>query len=349
MQAEHLPRAAVVVARPAGIEDVAEAEETIGRSRGRKSLPRFQLIAGTAKHDDAVDALVHRKTCSRRRSVRGAGNDHFSPIQARTVGGDKLLPLSLRMRFREMFHELKRPLPHAVRFWNDAERRKIFAGGGLEPQFAEARAVVAGLGRNDSKPFVGVADLDRVQPVIAETVEERGVVVHEPNDEAATRCGASIDHGVFDILRFARLVLENEINLRVRARPCVELTRPRSEVVALRLRISVSWGGGLGGAGDRASEEKPTNETAHGCRNCENLEVTWALPALHRRRLLSGDGPVQTVAALAGRRFLILVNSLKAVANCTRCRLKPAAETTLRPRLHECLVSNSKISLSVMS
>ena len=139
---------------------------------------------------------------------------------------------------REPTHELKRSLHHAVGLRNRGQGAEVLARGGFESELAQAGAVVAGGGRNEAEPFVGVVDLDRVQPVIAEAVEERRFVIHQPNDEAPPRSDARINDGVFDVLRFAGFVGEDEIDLGMRPGAGVDFAGARREVIALRGGVS---------------------------------------------------------------------------------------------------------------
>ena len=62
VESQHFPGAAVVLSGPTAIEDVAVSEVAIFGSGRTKSLPGLELIAGSAKSDDAGDLGVFCET-----------------------------------------------------------------------------------------------------------------------------------------------------------------------------------------------------------------------------------------------------------------------------------------------
>lgn len=245
-----------MVAGPAVVEDVGKTKNTLGRRGRGKTLPAFVLVTRTAEGDDAGDALVDGETRGAGRAVGGTGHDDFFPEQVVAGGVDELFPAAGRVSFRKVPDELERAFLHAVGLGDRAERGKIFAGGGLEAQLAEGRAVVTGGGGDQAEPFVGVVHLDRVQAVVAETVKERGFVIHEPDHELAARGDAGVDDGVLEVLRFAGFVSEDETDFRMFAGARIDLVGAGGEVKTLRR--------GVGCEGEAGGREKENRESEHG-------------------------------------------------------------------------------------
>ena len=106
VQAQQFPRSAVVIAGPAGIQDVGEPEETVGGCGRGQFLPSLILVAWPGEHHHAADLLVHCEPGGGGRTVRDARHDHVVPSQVTAVGCQEVVPLALRVLFGQPHHEL---------------------------------------------------------------------------------------------------------------------------------------------------------------------------------------------------------------------------------------------------
>lgn len=254
---EHLPGAAVVVAGPAAIEDVAEAEEAVGGSGGGKRLPGLILIARAAEHDDAVHLLMLGEACCSGAAVGGAGDDDSIPADAFSIGGDEVLPAALGVFFGKMTNELIGTLHHAIGPGDADGGAEVLASGSFEADVTD-EVDIGGGGRfaKFSEPAIGIMDLDGVESVAVEALEEVAIVPHEPDHEPALRGDAGIDGGVLLVGGFAFL-FEDEVDLGMLLSTGIDEAGASFEEVAL--------GGGIGeGEGvfgvEEAAEEEGEEE-----------------------------------------------------------------------------------------
>jgi hypothetical protein len=99
-----------------------------------------------------------------------------------------------------------------------------------------------------------------METVVTQSVEERGVVVHQPNDQTTAGRDACVDDGVFDVLRFPGLVGKNEIDLRMFAGARIDFARALGEMVTLRRLVGVGSSSGFGGERDGAEQGEQSEE-----------------------------------------------------------------------------------------
>ena len=75
---------------------------------------------------------------------------------------------------------------------------------------------------------------DGVQAVRVPALEQAAVMSHQPDDQLAARFDAGVDGRLLNVCRLAVLGVDEEIDLRMRFDPWVDLAGTCGELIALR-------------------------------------------------------------------------------------------------------------------
>ena len=250
VEAQHQPRALVMVAGPAAVEDVGVAEEAVERRRRRTCLPVFGVVARATEHDHARDLLVHREARGGSGAVRGAADDDLGPVEFFAARGEELLPAALRVLLHEPLHHARGTSLGGIRFGDLDGLRGVDASGGFEADVAEVLGV-GGHGVELAEPTAGVGDADMVVAVAVHLFGDDRVMAHQPDHQLAARGDARVDIGRLRVGGLA-LALQSELDVGIRLRGRVDLAGAHREVVSLGLRVVELHRGSVDKGGDEA-------------------------------------------------------------------------------------------------
>lgn len=237
MKPQQFPRSTVMLAGPAAIQNVREAEKPVCRRGRGERLPILILVAWSTEHHHAVDALVLCKASRSCRSVGAAGDDHPLPAQALTVIGQELLPFPLRMFLRQPTDELIRPFHHAVGLGNVQLVADVFTNCRFQTDVAASFGIFRRRLAQFAKPLVGITDLDRMNSVSIDALEQGVAMAHQPNHQFALWRHPRIDGGILNILWLA-IFDKHEVDFGVLLGARIDHARPRLQFVSLWLGIA---------------------------------------------------------------------------------------------------------------